>query len=155
MAHKCYKFISKYANIENNQLKETEYQKVIVDILGLLFPWHIYELRYESISDEEWNDEESVDYSWHLRDGTTTLNLNKSTNKDNQYRIYFKNLKFEDINQHRDTLRLFLHKLILVIITNRLNEDPQKWLPTNNFSRTFVAILRSRRGNRRFNWLFW
>lgn len=96
-------------------LQETEYQQVIVNILGQLFAGYAYELRFDSINDDESNEEDVVDFTWQQRDGVTTLNLNKSNNKTNQYRVYFKSLKFDDINQLSDSLNII--KLLLNILS--------------------------------------
>lgn len=125
IAHKCYKVISKFANISNEEIDENSYKSVIVQICKILFEEQKFDIKYEPIPDEDISEEENTNFRWQSKNEKVILNLIKSTDKTHQYRLYFSKMDTETKNNYEDhvsILRLLINMLAWIKSLKCLNK---------------------------------
>ena len=125
ITHKCYKVISKFANINNDQVDENAYKSVIIEISKILFEDQKFDIKYEPIADEDIADEENTNFRWQSKNEKLILNLIKSHDKTHQYRLYFSKINIEAKKQYEDhvsILRLLINMLAWIKSLKSLNK---------------------------------
>ena len=125
IAHKCFKVISKFANINNDQVDENTYKSVIIEISKILFEEHKFDIKYEPIADEDISGEDNTNFRWQSKNEKLILNLIKSHDKTHQYRLYFSKINVEAKKQYEDhvsILRLLINTLAWIKSLKSLNK---------------------------------
>ena len=105
-AQKCYQEISKFASTENGQIDEDHYQQTLLKILKTFFIDQHFDLRFDEVCENDFNEEEALDFKWVKHHENCILNLNKPTPKTHQYRMYFRNLDISRSSEYKDIVHV-------------------------------------------------